>query len=251
MDDPRVFYNQEDLWNRPTEIYSGSEVPMEAYYVVLSMKADTPPEFVLMLPFTPSGKDNMVAWLAARCDPEHYGELVLFKFSKQELIYGPMQIEARIDQDPVISEQLTLWSQQGSSVIRGNLLVIPIGESLLYAEPLYLRAERSDLPELKRVILSYGPRVVMTETLDQGLRAVLGGQVPDIQVGPAPSGEPGVEFRTPTGTLRLPAEQATRALQLYEQAQEHLRAGRWADYGRTMDELGQMLRELERVLRGG
>jgi uncharacterized membrane protein (UPF0182 family) len=251
MEDPRVFYNQEDLWMRPTEIYAGNEVPMEAYYIVLSLQEGEDPEFILMLPYTPSGKDNMVAWLAARCDPAHYGELLLYKFSKQELIYGPMQIEARIDQDPVISEQLTLWSQQGSSVIRGNLLVIPIGESLLYAEPLYLRAERSDLPELKRVILSYGPQVVMTETLEAGLRAVLGGRAPAVELGPAPGGAPGVEIRTPTGTVRLPAEQAARALQLYEQAQEHLKAGRWAEYGRSMEQLGELLRQLDRALKGG
>jgi uncharacterized membrane protein (UPF0182 family) len=250
MEDPEVFYNQEDLWARPTEIYQGSEIPMEAYYVVLSLFEPSKPEFLLMLPYTPTGKDNMVAWLAARADPEHYGELVLFKFSKQELIYGPMQIEARIDQETSISEQLTLWSQQGSSVIRGNLLVIPVRESLIYAEPLYLRAERSDLPELKRVLLSYGPRVIMAENLQQGLNQLLGGEIPITVAETSP--QEGVTIARPgEAALTLPIEQASRALALYQEAQAHLRAGEWAAYGEAMSRLEALLVDLERRLRGG
>jgi uncharacterized membrane protein (UPF0182 family) len=249
MQDPEAFYNQEDLWIRPTEIYQGSEIPMEAYYVIMSLESSSDPEFLLMLPFTPLGKDNMVAWLAARADPEHYGELMLFKFSKQELIYGPMQIEARIDQTPEISEQLTLWSQQGSSVIRGNLLVIPIGESLIYAEPLYLRAERSDLPQLKRVLLSYGPQVIMAENLQQGLSILLGGEMP-VAVAVTPS--EGVTIARPgEPPISLSADQATRALALYRQAQTYLRNGDWAAYGEAMQQLESLLVELERRLRGG
>lgn len=249
MEDPEVFYNQEDLWSRPTEIYEGDLVQMEAYYVIMNMPGEEEPEFILMLPFTPSGKDNMVAWLAARCDPEHYGELFLFKFSKQELIYGPMQIEARFDQDPTISEQLTLWSQQGSSVIRGNLLVIPVGESLIYVEPLYLRAERSELPELKRVLLSYGPKVIMEETLQQGLQVLLGGEVTAAaqERVPITITRPGEEPET----LLLPAEMAARALSIYREAQDHLRGSRWAQYGAAMDRLEQLLQQLNRNLRGG
>ncbi len=245
MEDPEVFYNQEDLWVRATEIYAGSEVIMEAYYVVLSLGESDEPEFVLMLPFTPSGKNNMVAWLAARCDPAHYGELVLFKFSKQEIVYGPMQIEARVDQDPDISEQLTLWSQQGSQVIRGNLLVIPVGESIIYAEPLYLRAERSDLPELKRVILSYGPHVIMAENLNAGLNQLLGAALPSAVATAGPETEAAAPMTALTATA---AALADRALALYEQAQEHLRAGRWAEYGTAMDELETVLTELGRSL---
>jgi len=244
MEDPEVFYNQEDLWVRATEIYSGSEVAMEAYYVVLSLGESDEPEFVLMLPFTPSGKNNMVAWLAARCDPAHYGELLLYKFSKQEVIYGPMQIEARIDQDPEISEQLTLWSQQGSQVIRGNLLVIPVGESIIYAEPLYLRAERSDLPELRRVILSYGPRVIMADNLSAGLAELLGAGLPASMTAAAETAHAGPRSDLPA-TARALAEQA---LTLYEQAQEHLRAGRWAEYGAIMDQLQGVLIDLGRSL---
>jgi uncharacterized protein len=178
---------------------------------------------------------------------------VLFKFSKQELIYGPMQIEARIDQDPIISEQITLWSQQGGQVLRGNLLVIPVGNSLLYVEPLYLRAVRSELPELRRVILSYGPRVVMAETLSEGLLTVLSdrpltrppGFMADRAARDAPEGlaPPAADAQT--------AELAERAVALYRQANEHLRRGEWAEYGITMGELETLLTRLERALKGG
>jgi uncharacterized membrane protein (UPF0182 family) len=247
MEDPEVFYNQEDLWVKATEVYSGSEVQMASYYIVLSLNDSREPEFILMLPFTPVGKNNMVGWLAARCDPENYGELVLYKFSKQEVIYGPMQIEARIDQDPRISEQLTLWSQQGSQVIRGNLLVIPVGESIMYVEPIYLRADRSDLPELKRVILSYGPRVIMEEDLQRGLRNLLGSPTGSATPVPITVERPGAE----PVTLAVPARQAQQALDLYREAQDHLRAGRWAEYGTAMEQLEQLLQQLERNLRGG
>jgi uncharacterized membrane protein (UPF0182 family) len=128
-----------------------------------------------MVPFTPSNKDNMIAWLAARCDGARYGERLVFNFPKQSLVFGPRQIEARIDQDPTISQELTLWSQSGSQVIRGNLLVIPIGQGLLYVEPLYLQAEQGELPELKRVILSNSEDIVMEETLDLALASLVGG----------------------------------------------------------------------------
>lgn len=255
MEDPEVFYNQEDLWVRPTEIYAGNEIPMESYYVMLSFEPGNRPEFVLMLPFTPSGKNNMVAWLAARSDEPSYGQLELFKFSKQDLTYGPLQIEARIDQDPVISEQLTLWSQQGSQVIRGNMLVIPVGTSLIYAEPLYLRAERSELPELKRVLLSYGPRVVMAETLSQGLAILLGNASAPSGTGATVSTQnrrqAAADAAAEAGGFELPADMAARALRLYQQAQDHLRNGRWGEYGQTMQQLETMLSQLEQRLRGG
>lgn len=247
MEDPEVFYNQEDQWVRATEMYRGDERLMASYYVVLSLFESQEPEFILMLPFTPVGKKNMVAWLAARCDPGHYGELVLFKFSKQEVVYGPMQIEARIDQNPDISEQLTLWSQQGSRVIRGNLLVIPVRESLIYAEPLYLQAETSQLPELKRVLLSYGDTVIMEESLQSGLQALLGGELPAQMTVPITVEQPGAEPRT----FEVPAAMAAQALAIYREAQGHLREGRWAEYGEAMQRLENMLEQLERNLRGG
>jgi len=132
-------------------------------------------EFVLILPFTPQDKPNLVAWMAARSDGEHYGDVTVFEFPKDRIFNGTAQVEARIDNDPAISEQFTLWDQSGSSVIRGNLLVIPIGESLLYAEPIYLQADSLAFPELKRVILATNEDVVMEETLDDAIRAILGG----------------------------------------------------------------------------
>ena len=140
MSDVNVFYNKEDLWQVPLETFSGNTQPVEPYYVVIRSPGEAESEFVLMQPFTPNNKDNLIAWMAGRSDGEHYGELVMFRFPKQELIFGPLQIEARIDQNPEISAQITLWDQGGSEVIRGNLLVLPVDNSLLYVEPLYLRA---------------------------------------------------------------------------------------------------------------
>jgi uncharacterized membrane protein (UPF0182 family) len=200
------------------------------------------PEFIIMLPFTPTNKDNMVAWLAGRCDGENYGKLMVFLFPKQKLVFGPRQIEARIDQDPQISELLTLWSQKGSRVIRGNLLVIPIEQSLLYLEPLYLMAEEGELPELKRVIVSLGGKIAMAENLYDALSAVF---EEDIGLAQA-MGEPRVieaEGGTPAGP-----EAYETALEIFRRAQEHLRAGRWAEYGREMEALE---RELERLVSEG
>ena len=174
MTDARVFYNKEDYWNLPREVYQESSDVMAPYYVVLILPGEQRPRFMLVLPFTPSGKDNMIALLAAKSDGEDYGRLVLYEFPKDELIFGPMQVEARIDQDARISQEITLWSQKGSTVIRGNLLVIPLEGAILYVEPLYLQAEKSQLPELKRVIGAYGPRIVMTGSLRETLADLLG-----------------------------------------------------------------------------
>lgn len=176
MKDPRVFYNKEDLWNIPNEIYVDKQVPMQPYYVIMRLPGQEREEFVLILPYTPPNKNNMITWLAARSDGDAYGKLVAYKYPKEKLIFGPMQIEARIDQDPRISEQITLWSQAGSRVIRGNLLVIPIGKSNLYVEPIYLQSEQTNLPEMKRVVLATGNRVVMEPTVAAGLAQLLTGQ---------------------------------------------------------------------------
>ncbi|MCH7939126.1 MAG: UPF0182 family protein, partial [Candidatus Marinimicrobia bacterium] len=148
MQDVTVFYNQEDLWEIPNEIYSDRPQPMEPYYIITKLPGEEREEFLLMLPYTPANKDNMIGWLAARCDGEGYGDLVAYKLPKDKLIFGPMQLEARIDQQPEISSQLTLWGQGGSEVIRGNLLVIPIESSFIYVEPIYLVARQEfDLPQ--------------------------------------------------------------------------------------------------------
>ncbi len=243
MKDPNVFYNKEDVWALPAEVYQGDQLPMEPYYVIMRLVGEEQEEFVLILPFTPAGKNNLIAWMAARCDGEHYGELVVYKFPKQELVYGPLQIEARIDQDPTISAQLSLWNQRGSRVIRGNLLVIPLGDSLVYFEPLYLQAEASQLPELKRVIVAFGEKVAMEETLDEALQAVFGG-------GPAIAreGEPLTTEGGEGGAVSPALADLIRAArQHYDAAQEALRQGDWATYGQELEALKEVLNEMARL----
>jgi uncharacterized protein len=186
MRDTQVFYNKEDLWSIPLG-HGEPARPMEPYYLIMRLPGEPKEEFVLLIPFTPSKKDNLSAWLAARSDPPHYGKLVVYNFPKRKLIYGPRQIEARIDQDSFISQQLTLWNQRGSQVIRGNLLVIPIERSLVYVEPLYIAAEKGQLPELKRVIVGFGDRIAMDETLEGAMARVFGGPAPPAGTAAAPS----------------------------------------------------------------
>ena len=145
---------------------------MAPYYMVMRLPGEPEAEFILMVPMTPSQRDNMIAWIAARCDPPHYGELIVYEFPKDKLVFGPFQIEARINQNTAISQQLSLWNQHGSRVIRGNLHAIPIEDAILYVSPLYLRAETGHIPELKRVIAAYGDQVVMEETLTDALEAL-------------------------------------------------------------------------------
>ncbi|HIK19458.1 MAG TPA: UPF0182 family protein [Leptolyngbyaceae cyanobacterium M33_DOE_097] len=230
MSDPEVFYNREDLWSLPKQTYEGNEVVMEPYYVIMRLPKEVNSGFILIQPFTPANKDNMIAWMAARSNGEDYGKLLLYSFPKHTLVYGPRQIEARIDQDPQISQQFTLWSQAGSKVIRGDLLVIPIDQSLLYVEPVYLRAEQGELPELKRVIVAYDKAVVMEESLEQSLNAIFG-------VKPAATMPP------PVGTEDLSTLRRS-ALELYQKSQAALRQGDWSAYGRYQKELERVLQKL-------
>jgi uncharacterized membrane protein (UPF0182 family) len=190
-------------------------------------------EFFLMLPMVPSRRDNMIAWLAARCDPPDYGKLIVYEFPKDKLVYGPFQIEALINQNTEISQQLTLWNQMGSRVIRGNLLVIPIENSILYVSPLYLRATEGQLPELKRVIAAYGDRVVMRETLAEALSALF-------ESGAAPSASMRKPLSAPS------AEQAREALDHFNQAVERLKSGDWAGFGAQLDAMRGLLENLSR-----
>jgi uncharacterized membrane protein (UPF0182 family) len=231
MTNPDVFYNKEDLWSFPTENAGGGRSVVAPYYVIMKLPGDAREEFILMQPMTPSNRANMVAWLAARCDPQQYGELVAYEFPKERLIYGPQQIEARIDQDTVISQQLSLWNQMGSKVIRGNLLVIPVEDSLVYVEPLYLRSEQGQIPELKRVIVAYEDRLAMEPTLEAALAAVFKpGAAPARVVERSPAPQP-AETRAATTTARAH----------YRAALEALRAGDWAGFGREMEALGKAL----------
>ncbi len=171
MTDPQVFYNREDLWVPPLEKYGGKVAPMEPYYILMKLPGSEHLEYLLMSPFTPQKRDNMIAWLAARCDFPHYGKMVFYQLPKEKLVYGPNQVSAMIDQNTTISQQLTLWDQKGSGVIRGKLVVIPIENGFLYVVPLYLRAEGTNFPQLKRVIVAMGNKVVMEPTLDEALNA--------------------------------------------------------------------------------
>ncbi len=200
-----IFYNREDAFSRPRELYGASQVPVRPYYVIMRLPDFPREEFILIMPYTPIQKDNMVAWLAARSDPEGYGSLFAFKYPKDKLIFGPMQIEARADQDTTISQQFTLWGQGGSRVIRGNLLVVPIGQSNLYVEPIYLQSEQGQLPELKRVIIANGSNVVMAESVLLGLQELFGEGVEGIFTGTAatPSGS-GTQSGSGTSTTATP-----------------------------------------------
>jgi uncharacterized membrane protein (UPF0182 family) len=249
MRDVNVFYNKEDQWNVPREVFAGQDQPVEPYYVIIRLPGKLQEEFLLIQPFTPATKDNLIAWMAGRSDGENYGQLVVYRFPKQELIFGPLQIEARIDQDPEISAQLSLWSQRGSQVIRGNLLVIPMERSLLYVEPLYLQAESGQIPELKRVVLASGERVVMAETLAEGLVKLFGAQA----VGVAAAKEEG-PAAGPVVTGGLPSDLAQQVYDLARQADEHymaaqeaLRAGDWATYGAELDAMEQALGQLVEI----
>jgi uncharacterized membrane protein (UPF0182 family) len=235
MTDPKVFYNKEDMW----EIPSYGERSLEPYYIVLKLPAEKEKEeYVLLLPYTPAKRDNLAAWIAGRCDEPNYGKLIVYTFPRDRLIFGPRQVDARIDQDSYISQQLTLWGQRGSQVIRGSLLIIPIESSLLYVQPLYLAAEdKGGLPELRRVILAYENNVVMEENLEIGLRRLFGGRIthgkPDKVTGE-------VEVSVPIEGL------AREARSTFERAQESLRRGDWQGYGEQIEKLGQILRKMSK-----
>lgn len=238
MEDPQVFYNKEDKWNLPTEIFASEESPMEPYYAVIKMPGEDKPEFILILPFTPQNKKNMIAWFAARSDGENYGKLLCYSFPKQELVYGPMQVEARINQDTTISQQLSLWDQRGSSVIRGNLLIIPIKDAILYVEPLYLQAEQSRIPELRRVIIAHGEMVVMEPTLDNALEKIFGKRATAVQKLDQLADSDQLH---PDITL---SELINKANKIYDEAQNKLKNGDWAGYGESLAKLKQVLSEL-------
>jgi uncharacterized protein len=232
MRDPLTFYNGEDLWNVPNEIYIDKQVPMQPYYVIMRLPGEEQEEFALILPYTPPNRNNMITWLAARSDGENYGALIAYRYPKERLIFGPMQIEARIDQDTTISEQLTLWNQAGSRVLRGNMIVIPIGNSNLYVEPIYLQSETSRLPEMKRVIVASGNRVIMAETANQGLALLIGGgaSVPPVVEVPPGNGQQPPPTAGPVG------EAARQLLERYSRLQEDMSAIQ-ADLRRLIEEL--------------
>jgi uncharacterized membrane protein (UPF0182 family) len=241
MQDARVFYNKEDLWAIPKEVYSGGEQATEPYYVIMKLPGLEEEEFLLMLPFTPSNKNNAIGWLGARCDGDNYGKLIVYRFPKERLIYGPSQIENRIQQDTVITEQLALWSRGGSRVIRGNLLVIPIADSNIYVEGVFLQADAGGLPELKRVIVAAGDEIAMRDTLEESLAAVFGAPIDGGQQPPSVPSAPGQEVPDDVRSLIEEAQSH------FDKAQEYLAQGNWAGYGEELAQVEAVLAELARL----
>jgi uncharacterized membrane protein (UPF0182 family) len=249
MLNPAVFYNREDQWEIPSFDVGGKPTPMHPYYTIMKLPGETGAEYIQMLPFTPRGKDNLASWMVARSDGANYGKLAVFQFPKQTVIFGPRQVAARINQDQVISPQITLWNQQGSEVIQGQLLVIPIEESLIYIRPLYLKAAGGQIPELKRVIVAYQNNIVMAETLDAALERIFPGGAPrtDAQA-PVAQGQPA---RAPApGTAPPPASDAQsladQARSHYQRALQAQREGNWALYGEEIKRLGEVLERMKK-----
>ena len=243
MLDPQVFYNKEDQWAVPRRSIEGRDRDMEPYYTIMRLPGEQREEFILLTLFNPARRDTMIAWMAARSDPPNYGRLIVFNFPKQKLVYGPRQIDARIDQDPVISQQLALWNQRGSTVIRGSLLAIPIDQSLVYVQPLYLAAsEQGALPELRRVIVAYGNQIAMEPTLDQSLGRIFGGRsAPTTAGGRTPAAEAAAEVAVDARQL------GQRAWEIWTRAQDALRRGDWATYGTEQRRLEETLRALSQT----
>jgi len=246
MVNPAVFYNREDQWEVPTFDVGGQPQSMHPYYTIMKLPGESGPEYIQMLPFTPRQKDNLAAWMVARSDGLNYGKLAVFQFPKQTVIFGPKQVAARISQDQVIAPQITLWNQQGSEVIQGTLLVIPIEESLIYIRPLYLRAAGGSIPELKRVIVAYQNQIVMEETLDAALERIF-----PAGARPAP---PSTSVQAPARGEQAPVESgaadiaalAAQARDHYQRALQAQREGNWALYGEEIRKLGDVLERMRR-----
>ena len=244
MDEPQIFYNKEDQWEIPS-IGKVSETPedkgatvLDPRHMIMKLPGEKQEEYILMLPFTPRAKDNLSAWMVARNDGENYGKLLVYRFPKQKLVFGPKQIVGRINQDAEISRQISLWDQRGSQVIQGPLLVIPIEESLIYVRPLYLKAEEGKIPELKRVIVAYENKIAMEETLEEGLAKIFGA---------ATALKPKKEaLETPVTTdVAFGKEDLIRqANEAFEAAAQAQREGNWARYGEEIRRLGEVLKKL-------
>ena len=231
MNDPKVFYNKEDLWEVPVH----NDKAMDANYLIIKLPEEKKEEFVILVPYTPAKRDNLAAWFAARCDEQNYGKLLVFTFPRDRLVFGPRQIDARIDQNSYISQQLSLWNQRGSTVIRGKLLIIPIEKSLLYIQPLFLAAEdKGGLPELRRVIVAYENDVVMEENLEQALTALFRGRKVS-----TPSAN--VPAQTQKMTIQ---DLAKEAEQIFERAKSLQKQGDWSGYGENLKKLEQILKQM-------
>jgi hypothetical protein len=251
VEDERVFYNQEDLWAvaQQSRSQAGSD-EIEPYFVLLRFPGEDEVEFVSILPFTPASRNNLIGWMAARSDGDAYGKLRAYTFPESRFVDGPLQVEARIDQDPELSSQLSLWNQQGSTVLRGNLLVIPLDETLLFVSPIYLQAERSPMPELRIVVLATEDRMVYGDTFDEALRRLLDGQSAVVATTAFDDlNADAIALTDPTSTSpgETPApteEMISRASQALDAYQRLTAAGRLADAGRELEELRTILETL-------
>src|SRR5262245_5484995 len=243
MEDPQVFYNKEDLWVIPRLTQDGRDREIDPYFTVMRLPGEPKEEFMLLSPFSPSGRDNMISLLVARSDAPNYGRLIAYTFPKQKLVFGPRNIDARINQDPVISQQISLWNQQGNRVLRGSLYAIPIDESLIYVLPLYLAAEQGGaLPELRRVVVAYGNQIAMEPSLEAALGRIFGGRLRADEPAPRPADRAapsGAALDTAVTTL------IQRAWDAWQKGQEALRRGDWAMYGQEQKRLEDTLRQLQ------
>jgi hypothetical protein len=223
------------LWEIPTNLRSGKK-DMEPYYTIMRLPGEKKEEFILMIPFTPQKKDNLAAWMSVKCDFPDFGKFVVYRFPKQLLVYGPKQIESRINQEPEISRQLSLWDQRGSKVTMGTLLVIPIEESLIYVQPVYLKAESGQIPELKRVVVAYENLIAMEETLEKALGRIFGQAIKKIGEEKSPEVK---EVRT-EGLKPL----SDLAWQHLQKARQSLREENWSAFGQSLRDLEQALKQM-------
>ena len=235
MNNPQIFYNKEDQWEIPTineekkQETTDTVQQMGPRHMIMKLPGEKKEEYILMLPFTPRNKDNLSAWMVARNDGNNYGKLIVYRFPKQKLIYGPKQVIGRINQDAEVSRQISLWDQKGSQVIQGPLLVIPIEESLIYVRPLYLKAETGKIPELKRIIVAYENKIAMEENLETALSRIFGVTEKTDKSTTAPD--------QPTKDLFKQAQE------LYDEAIRSQKEGDWARYGETIKRLGEILKK--------
>ncbi len=241
MNDPQIFYNKEDQWEIPSipvqgELATDNTTFMTPRHMIMKLPSEKSEEYILMLPFTPRGKDNLSAWMVARNDGANYGKLMVYRFPKQQLIFGPKQVIGRINQDSEISRQISMWDQKGSQVIQGSLLVIPIEESLIYVRPLYLKADAGKIPELKRVLVSYENKIAMEETLELGLARIFGMSSNTERTKSVAD--------TPLPVSKNNQEIIRKANQIYNSALQAQRDGNWARYGEDIKRLGDILKEL-------
>lgn len=233
MTDPAVFYNQEDLWIRATEKYYNQVIPVEPYYILWELPDTNNLEFTLILPFTPKKRQVMIGWIAGLCDPGNYGRMLAYKFPKEKRVLGPQQVETKIDQDSYLSGQLTLWDQRGSNVIRGNVLAIPVEDTIIYVEPIYLQAETAAYPELRLVAVMHNDDLSYAETFDQALEGLFSEEQP-AQLG---------EAAAPIGdrSIDMLIQDANNAFERYLQA---LGDKRFTEAAQSLDALQQALQQL-------